>query len=201
MVYAETRNRVRRVPGLVRSFIAFDIDDADVLNQMREAQKQLGETGADLKLVKPENIHITVRFLGNITEDKVSRISREMRQVAFKPFSAEIHGIGAFPSVKSPRVIWAGIRSGADEARSVFQQLEPKLAGLGFKREPRGFNPHITVGRVRSRRNKDALVECLRSLAARHFGVLKVSCVKLKKSVLTPQGPVYSTLAKVCPEE
>jgi 2'-5' RNA ligase len=201
MVYAETRNRVRLVPGLVRSFIAFDIDDAEVLNQMRAAQKLLAETGADLKLLKPENIHITVRFLGNITEDMVNRISSEMQQIVFKPFNAEIHGIGAFPSTKSPRVIWAGIRSGADEARSVFQQLEPRLGGLGFKREPRGFNPHITVGRVRSRRNRGALVECLGSLAARDFGVLKVSCVKLKKSVLTPRGPVYSTLVKVCPEE
>jgi 2'-5' RNA ligase len=172
-----------------------------VLNQMRATQKLLAESSADLKLVKPENIHITLRFLGNITEDMISRISTELKQIAFKPFSAEIHGVGAFPSPESPRVIWAGIRSGADEARSIFQQVEPRLRDLGFKQESRGFSPHITIGRVRSSRNKRDLVDRLMGLADRDFGILKITCLKLKKSVLTPRGPVYSTLMEVCREE
>ncbi len=188
------------MPEPIRSFIAFSIDNKEILKRLSEAQKKLTTTGADLKLVKPENIHITMRFLGNIQPDMVDKIYSEMKQVTFTPFEVEIQGIGVFPTLKYPRVIWAGIQKGAEKLEDIFNQLEPRLQKLGFKPDPKGFSPHITIARVRTGRNKTELANRINELANYEFGVLKANCLSLKKSALTPQGPIYSTLKEVCPE-
>ena len=89
----------------IRSFIAFDIDNSQVLQRLGEAQDILTKTGADLSLVKPKNIHITLRFLGDMTLGIVEKIDKEMQSVVFKPFDVEIKGMGAFPNIKYARVI------------------------------------------------------------------------------------------------
>ncbi len=185
----------------VRSFIAFDINNDEVLKRLADAQEKLVKSGADLKLVEPRNIHITMRFLGNIQQNSVDKIHGEMEQIAFSPFAVEIRGIGVFPTLKYARVVWAGIQKGADQLRDVFDQLEPRLRKLGFKPDPKGFSPHITIARVRTGRSKGELVRCVNELVNYEFGVLKADCLKLKKSVLTPKGPIYSTLKEVCREK
>jgi 2'-5' RNA ligase len=144
--------------------------------------------------VKPQNIHITLRFLGDITLGMVEKIDKEMQSVVFKPFDVEIKGVGAFPNVKYARVVWAGIQQGTDELMSVFDQLEPRLRQLGFAPDSKGFSPHLTIARVRSGRSKQALIDCVNGLIAFEFGMVHADCLRLKKSVLTPQGPIYSTL-------
>jgi 2'-5' RNA ligase len=109
-----------------------------------------------------------------------------------------IGGIGVFPSQNYIRIIWAGINKGRDELDIIFQQIEPELRMLGFKPERKGFSPHITIARVRSRRQKDALLRVLNELGNQEFGTLRASCLRLKKSTLTPSGPIYSTLREVC---
>jgi 2'-5' RNA ligase len=158
----------------------------------------LVETGADLRVVNPENIHITLRFLGNITSVMVDQIHREMEQVEFEPFEAAIKGVGAFPSLRRINVVWAGIRNGANELRAVFEQLEPRLQKLGFKRDAKGFSPHLTIARVKTGRNKAVLAKRLMELEDYEFGSVKAECLRLKKSVLTPQGPMYSVLKEIC---
>ncbi len=185
----------------IRSFIAFDIDNDMVLKQLSNIQERLAKTGADLKLVKLENIHITVRFLGNIQLNMAEKIYDEMEQIAYDPFEVEIRGVGAFPTLKYARVVWAGIQKSADKLEAVFNQLEPRLQKLGFKPDAKGFSPHITIARVRTGCNKTELSRCLSELTSYEFGVLKISCLKLKKSVLTPRGPLYSTLKEVCREK
>ncbi|MFQ6068388.1 MAG: RNA 2',3'-cyclic phosphodiesterase [Candidatus Bathyarchaeia archaeon] len=189
------------MPELIRSFIAFDINNKEILRRLSEAQKRLTKTGAALKLVKVENIHITMRFLGNIQPNMVNKIHSEMEQVVFTPFNVEIQGIGAFPTLRHPRVVWAGIQKGAEKLEDIFNQLEPRLRRLGFKPNSKGFSPHITVARVKTGRNKVELVRCINELASYEFGVLNADCLKLKKSVLTPKGPIYSTLKEVCGEK
>lgn len=158
----------------------------------------LANTGADLKLVKPQNIHLTVRFLGNISPPMVDAIYEEMKQVSFTPFEIELRGLGAFPRLSRPRVVWAGIRKGADQLVKIFEQLEPRLRGLGFKPDTKGFSPHLTIARVRTGRNKVQLAKLVRGLEDYEFGAVKAECLRLKKSVLTPQGPIYTTLREVC---
>ena len=182
----------------LRSFIAFDIEDSEIVSRLTEAQMEIAKTGADLKLVEPKNIHITVRFLGNISPGMVNKIYGAMENVSFKPFQVEIKGLGAFPNLRFPRVVWAGIRKGAEELRNIFEQLEPQLRKLGFQPDPKGFSPHITIARVKTGINKAELAKTLKELAEKEFGVMIAKCLRLKKSTLTPRGPIYTTLKEVC---
>jgi len=187
------------MPESIRSFLAFDIENKMVLNRFATIQNQLVQTGADLKLVEPQNIHITVRFLGNIMPAMVETISAEMRKIQFTPFTVQIKGLGAFPNPNYSRVIWAGIVMGADQLKNVFSQLEPQLRGLGFRPDSRGFSPHLTIARVRSGRNKQQLANFITENTHYEFGAVNAKCLRLKKSDLTPRGPVYSTLKEFCP--
>jgi 2'-5' RNA ligase len=182
----------------IRSFLAFDIEEERVIRRLEEVQGTLANTGADLKLVKPQNIHITVRFLGNTTLPMVDTIYEVMKQISFAPFEITLRGLGAFPRLSRPRVIWAGIKKGADELVNVFEQLEPRLRGLGFKPDTKGFSPHLTIARVRSGTNKLQLGEVVRKLGDYDFGAVKAECLRLKKSVLTPRSPIYTTLREIC---
>jgi 2'-5' RNA ligase len=185
----------------IRSFIAFDLENESVLKRITEAQAMLVKTGADLKAVEPRNIHVTVRFLGNISSGMVDGVYEGMKQVQFIPFNVKLRGLGAFPDVRHPRVCWAGITEGADQLRGIFSQLEPRLRALGFVPDPKGFSPHLTIARVRSGRNRVELAKCLVANADYDFGQIDALCLRLKKSDLTPSGPVYSTLREVCPQK
>lgn len=183
----------------MRSFFAFDIDNETILKRITDIQSLLAKTGADLKLVEPRNIHVTLRFLGNVTAGMVEKIFDEMKQVQFVPFDVRLQGIGAFPNLRYPRVLWVGITQGADQLRSVFNQLEPRLHSLGFAHDPKGFSPHLTIARVKSGRNKAELGEVVTENVNYEFGIIKAQCLRLKKSDLTPRGPIYSTLKEYCP--
>ncbi len=186
------------MPETIRSFIAFDINSQSVLQRFTEAQNLLIKTGADLKLVAPSNIHITMRFLGNITPNMINSILEGMKKISFSSFECEIHGLGAFPDLRYTRVVWAGMRKGSNELKNVFDQLEPNLRQLGFRADTKGFSPHLTLARVKTGRNKAELTRCIQESADFDFGIVVADCLKLKKSVLTPKGPIYSTLAEVC---
>lgn len=189
------------MPETIRSFIAFDIDSESLLKRIIDVQNLLAKTGADLKLVEPKNIHITIRFLGNITTNMIEKIFEEMKKVQFTPFDVKIHGIGAFPNLRYPRVLWAGITEGAEQLQSIFNQLEPHLRSLGFAPDPKGFSPHFTIARVKSGRSKAELARLMNEKANYEFGVVKAACLRLKKSDLTPRGPIYSTLKEFCPQK
>jgi RNA 2',3'-cyclic 3'-phosphodiesterase len=183
----------------LRSFLAFDIESDIILSKLATVQNMLFQTGADLKLVDPQNIHVTLRFLGNITLSSAEKIFEEMKKVQFSPFTLEIKGLGVFPDLRYPRVVWAGITDGVDQLKSIFSQIEPRLRGLDFTSDSRGFSPHLTIARVRSGRNKQQLSEFLTQNANYEFGKFTANCLRLKKSTLTPKGPVYSTLKEFCP--
>lgn len=190
-----------QMPETIRSFIAFDIEDDAILKRISDVQKMLLETGADLKLVEPKNIHITIRFLGNITSATVEKIGEELKKVQFTPFDIKISGVGAFPNMHYPRVLWAGIIEGTVQLKEIFNQIEPRLRSLGFAPDPKGFSPHLTIARVKSGRNKTELVKCLNQNVNYNFGTVRASCLRLKRSDLTPKGPLYSTLKEHCPQK
>ncbi len=184
---------------MIRSFIAFDLDSDFVLKKLTEIQTLLVRTGADLKLVEPQNIHVTMRFLGDVRLEDVEKIYEAMKKALFAPFGVKIQGIGAFPDVRYPRVVWAGITHGANDLRSISSQLEPHLTALGFAPDPKGFSPHLTIVRVRGGKNKAELAKFINMHKDFDFGSIMATCLRLKKSDLTPKGPVYSTLKEVCP--
>ncbi|MEM2737706.1 MAG: RNA 2',3'-cyclic phosphodiesterase [Candidatus Bathyarchaeia archaeon] len=188
------------MPETIRSFIAFDIENTNVLENIAKMQRILVGAGADLKLVEPKKVHITLRFLGNITPATVDKVYEAMCKIQFSPFTIKLHGLGAFPNQRNPRVIWAGIREGSTQLRGIFEQLEPSLRDLGFAPDPKGFSPHLTIARVRSGRNKAQLTRCLMENANFDFGIIEASCLRLKRSDLTPKGPIYTTLREYCPK-
>jgi 2'-5' RNA ligase len=193
--------REHKMPESIRSFIAFDIESEAVRKGLADIQNLLVQTGADLKLVEPQNIHITVRFLGDITPATTEKIFAEMQQAQFASFNVQIKGLGAFPDLRYPRVIWAGITEGADQLKTIFNQLEPRLRNLGFTPDPKGFNPHLTIARVKTGRKKAQLSDFVAKNANYDFGAIKAECLRLKRSDLTQREPVYSTLKQYCPHQ
>jgi len=185
----------------IRSFIAFDIENEQVLNRLAAAQKLLVETGADLRPVAPQNIHITTRFLGDISPGMVDKIHEAMKNVKFTPFTIKLQGLGVFPSLNYPRVVWAGMTEGAEQLKSIYAQLEPQIRALGFAVDDHGFSPHLTIARVRSAANKQRLAELVTKKADYEFGTIKADCLRLKRSQLSPKGPTYSTLREFCPAQ
>jgi 2'-5' RNA ligase len=183
----------------IRSFIAFDMENEQVLSRLTAAQKLLRETGADLKFVEPQNIHVTMRFLGDISPGMVDKIHDAMKNVKFTPFSIQLHGLGVFPSLNYPRVVWVGMTEGVEQLKSIFTQLEPQIQALGFTADAHGFSPHLTVARVRSGVNKQHLAELVTKESDFEFGAIKADCLRLKRSQLSPKGPTYSTLREFCP--
>jgi 2'-5' RNA ligase len=184
----------------VRAFLAFDIDNADVKQNLTRMQQAALKTGADLKLVETENIHMTIRFLGDITPDIVEKIFVEMQKISFKPFPVQLTGLGVFPNLNYPRVLWAGIAQGATQLQSIFTQIEPRLQALGFPPEHNAFSPHLTIARIRSPHNKTQLATLVTKNTQYDFGSVEAKCFRLKRSELTPRGPIYTTLKEYCPK-
>ncbi len=180
----------------VRSFIAVECDNINILTKINEVQKRLEATGAKLKLVETQNIHMTIKFLGDLEDHQVPLVSEIVRGIEFQPFSFMVDGVGVFPNLRRPTTIWVGVSEGGEELGDIFNRVQSELAGLGFKRERRKFHPHLTVARVRGGRKKVRLVEELDFLKNYEFGLVKVDRITLKKSVLTRKGPIYSTLAE-----
>ncbi|MGA3061375.1 MAG: RNA 2',3'-cyclic phosphodiesterase [Candidatus Bathyarchaeia archaeon] len=185
----------------IRSFIAFDMQNEQVQNRLAAAQKLLVETGADIRPVAPQNIHITTRFLGDISPAMVDKVYQVMTKVKFIPFTIKLCGLGVFPSLNYPRVVWAGITDGVEQLKSIFTQMEPQIRALGFAADAYGFSPHLTIARVRSGTNKDRLAEVVTKKTDYEFGVIKSDCLRLKRSQLSPKGPTYSTLREYCPTQ
>ncbi len=184
----------------IRSFIAFDIENDEVRNRLSAAQKLILETGADLRLVAPQNIHVTIRFLGSINPGMVEKVYEAMKNVKFTPFTIRIRGLGVFPSISYQRVVWAGMTDGVEYLKSIFSQLEPQIRALGFEKDAYGFSPHLTIARVRSAKNKQNIAEFLTKKGDFDVGTIQANCLRLKRSQLSPKGPTYSTIKEVCPE-
>jgi 2'-5' RNA ligase len=161
---------------------------------MVEAQGELTKTGADLKRVESQNLHFTVKFFGELSESQVEEIDRRLKSVELKQLEVEVAGVGAFPDLRNPRVVWVGVAP-PDVAMvtSIAETVIRAVDGIG-EPEDHKYHPHITLARVRSGRNKQELVRFIESNRERDFGVSPVRTLKLKSSILTPRGPTYTDL-------
>ena len=145
----------------VRTFISVDVEDPLILDKIERIKETILATNANLKPVERENIHLTLRFLGEIPVALIDEIYKVMLSVKAEPFEIEIRGVGAFPRITSPRVIWIGVVEGADKLKEIHKQLETGLRKLGIRPDSKGFEPHITIARVKSARNKQRLIKVL----------------------------------------
>jgi RNA 2',3'-cyclic 3'-phosphodiesterase len=181
---------VREEQERLRAFLAFEVSP-EVRENLLKVEEELGKTRADIKLVEKENLHFTVKFLGEIPESMVDEVDRRLRPLALRRMEVGVRGLGAFPDARRPRVVWAGVApQDLPSVSSAGQQVIDALEGIG-ETDDRGFHPHITVARVRSPRNMEALTSLIRECSAKEFGRTTITALKLKSSDLTPSGPTY----------
>jgi 2'-5' RNA ligase len=178
----------------IRSFVAVDLEEPTIRERIIAAQQSLAQTGASLKIVEPGIMHLTLRFLGEIPQTTVDRVKEAMQELRFQPFMIQFAGLGAFPNLRRISVVWVGMTRGHQELADIFQQLEPKLRQIGLPPDDKGFSPHMTIARVRSGINRDALAKHIENMRDHDFGQMTVKAVRLKKSTLTPKGPIYTTI-------
>ncbi|MCS7112982.1 MAG: RNA 2',3'-cyclic phosphodiesterase [Nitrososphaerota archaeon] len=177
-----------------RCFVAVDLEDGGIVEKVKSFQEALARTGNPMKLVEPENLHFTLKFLDEVPLAKIESIRKALSSISFKPFDVEVKGVGYFPGGGRVNVVWVGVGRGYEELKDIYEKVEAKLSGLGFARDPRGFTAHLTVSRVKSIHDRAKLFELIDRWRGYTFGEYRVDRVKLKRSVLTPRGPVYSDL-------
>jgi len=179
---------------LIRTFVAVDIKERGVVERVSNLQRRILDTGADVKLVEPNNLHITLRFLGEIPEPRVRAVIEELKKVRYRKFSMRLLGVGAFPDVRRPRVLWVGVKEGAEDLAELHRIVEGLIGRYATSREEGEFTPHLTIARLRSQRGVEKLATLLREYESYEFGVVKVEDFRVKKSTLTPRGPIYEDL-------
>ncbi len=175
----------------MRLFIAVELND-DVMGRISSIQERLRSGDFDIKFVERGNLHLTLKFLGEVNESGLERIERLISQSVkdFHAFSLSFHGIGYFGSAGHMSVIWAGVKEGSKDFVDIAKALEKELSSV--RKEEREPSPHLTIARVKSGRNVQRLGREVDSLRDVKVGEVRVKEIKLKKSVLTPEGPVYS---------
>lgn len=183
----------------IRTFIAVQLDS--VLRQRAvEIIRTLQAVPGDVKWVEPENLHFTLKFLGDVESREIHKVCQLAEQAVadLVPFEFEVHGAGAFPSLSRPRTFWLGARQGHEEMVVLAERLENALLKLGFRRETRRFQPHLTIGRLRQGgRTSPDLVPLLQQNADVDVGLMSVDEILVFSSVLGRTGPTYEVLARV----
>ena len=175
----------------MRTFVAIEVNNNNVLNSIHQIQSELN---IKAKPVELHNMHFTVQFLGEVSEEMVRKISDALNGIEFSTFSITFTGIVAFPKPNSPRVIWIGVNDGINELEKLAETVRAKLSDLGFNPDKK-FKPHVTIFRVKNK--IEGISGKLEKFSSYNFGKQTVSEIKLKKSDLTPNGPIYTDLLVV----
>jgi 2'-5' RNA ligase len=180
----------------LRTFLALDIDD--------HARKLLDKTCRRLELppakinwVAPENLHVTLSFLGDIPDEDIAEVCRlvEGATARSEPFEFQVHGLLAVPPRGGLRMFWAGVEESTGRLEKLHRGLEEALSGLGVREEGRGFRPHITLARIKFAKQEDQLRSAIEHLADTDFGNIHADEVAVYSSVLGPDGPTYTPIA------
>ena len=183
----------------MRVFIAIEMTD-EIKSALSQLQSRLKYAGADVKWVEEKNIHLTLKFLGNIDDNRCKEVTTVLGEVAetVTPFDISVGEVGAFPAPEHPRVVWVGMEKGSEQSASLAHKIDDALYVIGFEKDERAFTAHLTLGRVRSPKNRIALAEKIGALNTekRVQAVQTVSSIILFQSTLTTQGPAYTKLSE-----
>lgn len=181
----------------MRTFIAIELT-GQAQDELACLQSALRKADADVKWAEPENIHLTLRFIGGVDPKKAEEIKEVLAETAagFKIFDLTMKDIGAFPSLSSPRVIWAGVGLGAVESTRIAEAIETKLQAIGIPEEERKFHPHMTLGRIRNPKNCEKLRGIIETIRFEAGSKINVDHLTLFRSRLTRQGSIYTPLFK-----
>ena len=177
-----------------RLFVAVELSDA-VRSALAAVQAEWRRTHADVGWVQAQNMHLSLQFLGDVASDKVGELSAalDLAADAVAPFSFDVRGAGTFGSPRAPRVVWIGVPD-CPPLLELQRRVTASLDAAGCPADRREYHPHLTLGRVRSRRGGDALCEAVKHAADRHFGTVDVRQIALFRSRLLPQGAEHTAL-------
>jgi len=182
-----------------RLFIALPVDDEAAVKSLSTFYSGLDRFGRELKTVERGNLHITLKFLGNVDGTKALEIARSFPSLAKRekiPYA--LKGAGCFPSISSPSVIWAGVECDMSKMAELFGDVESFCSSYGFEREKREFIPHLTIARVKRERNiSPGLKSCIKSFGEHLFAETVFDRVVLFESHLKKEGPEYEKLSEV----
>ncbi len=180
---------------VVRSFVALEISDG-VREALKALQQDLKKAGARVGWVAPENIHLTLVFLGDVFHSQIEPLAKSLDEVAAQTaaFSCDVAGSGFFGSPRAPRVLWIGVKDQDHAVTGLQSRVEAAVRGLGLKTEERAFHPHLTLGRVRTRDRVDELTSRLASATNAAYGSVEVRRLLLMQSHLEHQGVRYTVL-------
>jgi 2'-5' RNA ligase len=189
----------------IRTFIAVRLNER-IHRRLELLQEELrGATPPRMvRWVEPANIHLTLKFLGDVPEARIVEISQAIQTVAAgaTPFSFELAGLGCFPNTQRPNVVWVGVQEPAGRLARLQENVESALERLGFAREGRGFSPHLTLGRVRREGRPADIAAVGQAIEKRRdkvtsVGRQEIATITLFKSDLRPDGPIYTALAEM----
>ncbi len=183
----------------MRAFIGIALPDP-VRDSLQQLQRALALSHADLKWVEPTNLHVTLKFLDEITDGQRVAVEAMLRDMASRstPFTLSLEQLGAFPSVAAPRVLWVGLGEGTERVRVLVQEIEVLSIALSLrKKEERPFAAHLTLGRVRSPQHREALTRQMRAIQWQAPLPWPVDAITLYQSVLGAGGPRYAVLADI----
>ena len=180
----------------MRLFVALNLP-VEIKESLAAATDRLRRVQADVSWVRAENLHATLKFLGETEAKRLDRIRPALHEVAgaIGAFSVEISGVGSFGG-RVPRVVWVGVGEGADPLTLLAGRIEDALGRVGFPKERRGFTAHLTLGRVRSPRNAEALLDALQEFRSATFGRFMAHEFHLMQSELRPTGSIYTVLER-----
>jgi len=183
------------MPQTIRTFIAFELPPA-VISLLDKVQQDLERLKIRARWVRPANIHLTLKFLGDINPDHIDKIGLAMAGAAgdFSPVTLSVRGIGVFPGIKRPRVIWVGLGGDIRSLLAFQSRLEEKLAGAEFPKDKRSFKAHLTLGRIKQAANPAVIRQMISEYASLNSDKFICDQVFLFKSDLQPSGAVYSKL-------
>jgi len=180
----------------IRTFIAIELPE-EIIYTISKVQEEIKSYGLKIRWVRPENIHLTLKFLGDIQEADTEKVARAVSEsvTGYHPISLAVKGIGVFPGIKRPRVLWLGISKKLDLLTALQRTLDEKLEAIGFPKEKRPFRGHLTLGRIKDKIDPKRLHGVLKEFAqfeSEHFFAHRII---LYKSELKPKGAVYTKLA------
>jgi len=187
------------MPDTIRTFIAIELSES-MRTALAGIQSKLKTADADIKWVEPDNIHLTLKFLGSVEKNKIIEIKKALDTITARinTFTISLNEIGAFPNLNLPRIVWVGINAG--ELPSLVNSIENESEKLDFPKENRPFTAHVTIGRIRIPKQNQKLKDTVDDIN-KNRGLINqtptiVDHITLFQSTLTPKGPIYNALHK-----
>ena len=181
----------------VRSFIAVNLN-SEIKEYLTSLQTNLNVPETRIKWIEKNNLHLTMIFLGDISSEQTESVKSILKEISTRhnPFITKLSStIGTFPTYKMPRIIWVGIKEGANQLNELYNSVEAMLYKEGFPKENKEFSSHITIGRVKFIRDKDNFIQILKRIRINNLSQ-EVRSIDLMESKLTPNGAVYNIRAK-----